>query len=68
MLTSLYQAGRGIPQDDVKSFELVRSAAELGHADAQFGLGRLLLSGRGTIVNRGETQDWIARAAENGYV
>ena len=68
MQASLYQAGRGVARDDAKAFQLTRSAAALGSVDAQYNLGRLLLSGRGVEANRADGQAWITKAAEAGHI
>jgi ankyrin repeat protein len=68
MQASLYQAGRGVPRDDAKAFALTQAAAALGNVDAQYNLGRLLLSGRGVEANRVAGQAWITQAAESGHI
>lgn len=46
----------------------MRSAAERGHAEAQFELGYWYLSGRGVEEDPREAAKWIGRAAEQGQV
>ena len=68
MRASLYQTGRGVARDDAKTYALTLRAAELGSVEAQYSLGRLLLSGRGVEANRAAGQAWVARAAEAGHI
>ncbi len=68
MRASLYQTGRGVARDDGKTYMLTLRAAELGSVEAQYSLGRLLLSGRGVEANRAAGQAWVARAAEAGHI
>ncbi len=68
MRASLYQAGRGVARDDRKAFRLTRSAAAMGSIEAQYNLGRLLLSGRGVTADPEAGRRWITKAAEGGHI
>jgi ankyrin repeat protein len=68
MQASLYQAGRGIARDNAKAYALTLLAADLGSIDAQYNLGRLLLSGRGVETDRQAGQAWVTKAAEAGHI
>jgi TPR repeat protein len=47
-------------------FSLLRSAADLGHADAQFLCGQCLAAGRGCAVDRDAVDAYIGRAEDGG--
>jgi len=42
-------------------------AARRGHADAQYSLGILFLTGKGVVQSRDEALKWIRRAADQGH-
>ena len=42
-------------------------AARQGHAEAQYSLGILFLTGTGLIQNQTEAVRWIERAAQQGH-
>ena len=65
-LAALYQAGRGVPQDDVSAFKWTRAAAVQGHLEAQAQLGALYQMGRGVERDDKEARLWLTRAAERG--
>jgi TPR repeat protein len=52
--------------DRVAAQRWFRAAAELGHGQAQFMLGRYLASGAAGERNTVEARDWLERAAEQG--
>lgn len=49
-----------------KGYRLLREAAEQGHADAQYFVGRALLYGTGVTSDTREASRWFIRAANNG--
>ena len=65
-LAALYQAGRGVPQDDVSAFKWTRAAAVQGHLEAQVQLGALYQMGRGVERDDKEARLWLTKAAERG--
>ncbi|MET0981786.1 MAG: hypothetical protein ABWY02_06775 [Telluria sp.] len=52
--------------DHAKSLVVLRSAAELGHAHAQFDLGRRHDIGEGVEMNLGDALRWYRKAAAQG--
>ena len=52
--------------DADKSFAWLTKAAELGHQQAQYQLGRMHLKGYGTEVNLVQALKWLSKAAEQG--
>jgi len=54
--------------DQVKTVELWRMAAEQGHAEAQYRLGKCYSDGLGVDYNEEEAVKWYLKAAEQGYV
>jgi TPR repeat protein len=51
---------------DARGFGYVRAAAERGHADAQFLLGRAYRDGLGTPPDPAAAREWLSRAAAQG--
>lgn len=66
LLSSLYAAGRGAPQDDAQAANWLRKAAEQGRADAQVKLAALYGTGRGVERDDAEAVRWYWKAAEQG--
>ena len=57
-----------IPPDDKTAVKWLRLAAEQGHADAQFELGkRYTAEGHGVPINLELVEKWFRRAAEQGH-
>lgn len=52
---------------DDEAVAYYRKAAEQGHADGEFGLGRMYATGEGVKRDIGEARRWITRAAERGH-
>lgn len=52
--------------DRVKAMVVLRSAAELGHAHAQYDLGQRLEKGEGVPVEREEALRWYEKSAAQG--
>jgi hypothetical protein len=59
-----YRAWTSNPSADGAA--LMRKAADTGHADAQFELGRLYLAGKGVPASRDEAAAWFSKAAASG--
>lgn len=66
-LAQLYDAGRGVDEDDVRAAELYRAAAEQGHVGAQVNLGRMYSDGRGVPQSDAEALAWYQSAADEGH-
>ena len=62
-MAAMYSAGRGTLQDFAEAARWWRSAAEQGHAGAQFNLGWSLATGRGVPQNFVEAYMWLSLAA-----
>jgi TonB family protein len=54
------------PKDPVQALQLLRKAAEQGHARAQEALGAELMYGRHTQVDLDEAEVWLRKAAVQG--
>ena len=48
----MYEAGRGVPQDDAEAARWYRLAAEQGSGAAQFNLGLMYVNGRGVLFGQ----------------
>jgi localization factor PodJL len=59
--------GAGVGQDYVRAAEYLTSAAERGHADAQYLLGECYANGRGVTKNITWAARWYGKAAEQGH-
>lgn len=62
-----YLKGNGVPRDVAKGIQLIRVAAEQGHADAQNKLGDYYKNGRGVVQSNMEAVAWYRKAAEQGH-
>jgi TPR repeat protein len=62
----LYQQGL-ISEDAIQKAKLFREAAELGHRDAQSGLGGMYFVGHGVTQDYAESLRWHRQAAEQGH-
>jgi len=60
-------AAAGLRGDAAEGVHWLRHAAEQGHANAQFEMGRVYLAGLGTPQDRAESANWYRRAAEQGH-
>lgn len=68
-LSTMVEAGwRGAEADPQRAQELVRRAAELGHAGAACRVGDAHFRGRGVPKDAAEAMRWYRRAAEGGDV
>lgn len=63
-LAHLYDDGKGVEQDSEKAMNLYRNAAELGHVNAQFNMGCILLDKE----KYSEAKKWFLMAAEQGDI
>lgn len=55
--------GKGVPQDDEKSFLLLQQAADAGYADAILGMGWHYLNGVGVEKDIEEAKVWYKKSA-----
>ncbi len=51
-----------------EAFKYLKKAAEQGHAEAQYLLGKCYFNGQGVTEDRIEAGKWTRKAAEQGYV
>lgn len=70
-LGNAYTFGNQTPQlvgdADVEAAKWYFMAAKQGHADAQYSMGLLLMSGKGLVRNDKEAMYWMQQAAKNGH-
>jgi len=67
-ISTLYKNGyKEIRQDDAKSLDYLRQAAELGLPDAMFDLGIRYEKGDGVVSNVQKALEWINKAADAGH-
>lgn len=67
MLGSLYETGKGFPQDFAQAISWFRKAANQGHAQAQFFLGMLYERGDGVPQDHLQAAELIRKAAEQSH-
>jgi len=60
--------GYGMPRDAKQASYWYQLAADQGHAEAQFNLGRLFASGQGVKRDAEQAARWISAAATQGFV
>jgi uncharacterized protein len=65
-LASFYELGEAGTPNMIEAARWYRAAAEAGHADAQFSLGRLYARGEGLSQQLEEAARWFEKAAEQG--
>ena len=67
-ISNLYKTGhKEIQQDNAKSLQYLRQAAELGMPDAMFDLGIRYEKGDGVVANIQTALIWINKAADAGH-
>ncbi len=62
----MYEENLDIRPNTNRMVELMRQAAESGHAAAQADYGLLVYQGRGTSMNVNEAAEWFGKSARNG--
>jgi TPR repeat protein len=62
----LYEAGKGVMQDDGEAVRWYRLAAEQGNSGGQNNLGRMYEEGRGVPRDSSEALGWYRKAAAQG--
>jgi tetratricopeptide (TPR) repeat protein len=67
VLGVMYDAGKGVPQDDNAAAKLYRQAADAGNAQAQNNLGVMYEKGRGVDLDFAEAAKWYGLAAAQGF-
>jgi TPR repeat protein len=67
-LGTLYETGKGVPQDYAQAVLWYRKAAEQNLAIAQYRLGVLYANGVGVPLDKAQSAEWFQKAAEQGYV
>ena len=60
-------AGYGMPQDPKQAAYWYRQAADKGHPEAQFNLGRLYATGTGVKRDEEQAARWVSASAAQGY-
>ena len=63
-LGSMYDFGKGVPQDDAEAAMWYRRAAQQGHAKAQHRLGSMYANGEGVPQDDAAAAMWYRRAAQ----
>jgi len=66
MLGTMYDEGKGVPQDYTEAVKWYRLAAEQGYARAQTNLGNRYNNGEGVPQDYAEAAKWYQLAAEQG--
>jgi hypothetical protein len=67
-LGTLYETGKGVPQDYTQAVLWYRKAAEQNLAIAQYRLGVLYANGVGVPLDKAQSAAWLQKAADQGYV
>jgi TPR repeat protein len=57
----------GVIKDEAQAINWYRKAAKQNHADAQFNLGLMYITGRGVEQNHGQAVQWLELAAKKGH-
>ena len=65
-LARAYLRGEGVPKDPQKAFELMKAAAEQGHAEAIGGLGYFYSVGVAVAKDEKQAIEWFRKGAEKG--
>jgi TPR repeat protein len=65
-LSTAYRNGTGVDKDQIKSFDLLVSAAQAGLAEAQARLGLAYATGEGAVLDSIESAKWFILAANGG--
>lgn len=68
MVVLAYLLAEAVPPEFLSASQLFRQAADLGHPQAQYALGRLYLHGRGVPNDPAQAAVWFAKAADQGVV
>ena len=66
-LGTMYEVGRGVPQDYKEAVKWYRLAAKQGNSLAQTSLGVLYAKGQGVPQDYKEAVKWYRRAADQGH-
>ena len=66
-LVSLYQQGKGVPQDYGEALRWYQRAAAQDNAKGQYAIGYMYYYGQGVPQNSTEAVRWCRKAAEHGY-
>lgn len=61
-----YLRGEGVPKDPQKAFELMKAAADQGHAEAIGGLGYFYSVGVAVAKDEKQAIEWFRKGAEKG--
>jgi TPR repeat protein len=65
-LGTMYQYGKGVPQDYVQAISWYRKAADQGDVIAQYNLGFMYKHGYGVDQDYQQAKDWYLKAATQG--
>jgi TPR repeat protein len=67
-LGTMYNLGKGVPQDYTEAVNWYRKAAEQGNLDAQYNLGLMCVKGEGVKQDYVQAYMWFTLAASKGDV
>ena len=62
-----YFKGNGVEKNDAEAMRWFEKAAEMGHGQAQFNLGRCLCEGEGVEHDYYKAREWLLKARDQGY-
>ncbi len=65
-LARKYLKGEGVPRDEHRAFDLMKTAADQGNADALGGVGYFYATGHVVVRNEQEAIGWFRKGAESG--
>jgi TPR repeat protein len=63
----MYEEGYGVAQSDTEAAEWYQRAANRGHAEAQYFLGKMYSEGRDVAQSYAEAFEWYRKAANRGH-
>ena len=66
MIGSMYQRGRGVPQNDAEAMEWFRKSARQGNGGGQNPLGAMYKSGQGVTEDHVRAFAWYDLASKQG--
>lgn len=68
LLATLYEAGKGVPQNMQEAVNYLRKSADMGYGPAQSAFGDLYFEGRGVDQNYFQASQWYEKAYDQGLL